>query len=297
MPIGNPGRDFDNIVANVKEFEKIDQSELILVIDSSDCPEANALNEIYSDNRKIKVLFSSCLNPGGARNMGKEHSTGEWISFIDSDDWIDFKNYYLLVVEGNSARADLALGRYRIINEDGAILDSSECISKQCITKSIARNPGIWRMSFKRNLVDEIDFPSLRMAEDQIFLARFRFWERDIWVSELVVYTYRRNIGGQLTRNKAAISDLLKAQEITLDLLFKERLNSLGRGIIAIIVINQFLTSLKHLGLRGFGPFRKTFRKESLTIRRLRIGARLGWTMLVEMVYKSKKLRKAGSNL
>jgi glycosyltransferase involved in cell wall biosynthesis len=297
MPIGNPGRDFDNIVANVKEFETIDLCELILVIDSPDCPEANELSRIYSKNHKVTVLHSSCGNPGGARNMGKRNATGEWVSFIDSDDSTDFKNFYQSVVEGSLAGADLTLGRYRLNNEDGFILDSKKFNTRHSVVKSIARNPGIWRMSFRRNLIEEIDFPNLRMAEDQIFLVRLKFWERHVWVSEFLVYTYRRNIVGQLTRTQEAFSDLLKAQEITLSLFLKERQKSTGSEILAIVVINQLLTSLKHLGLRGFGPLRKTFRKESGTIRLLQIGAKLGLTMLAEIFYKARKLRKVGANL
>ena len=297
MPIGNPERDFDNVVANVKEFENIDRSELILVIDSPDCPEVNALSKISSENPNVIVLHSFCRNPGDARNLGKEYSTGEWVSFIDSDDSTNFKNYVQMIVEGSLAGAELILGKYRLVNETGSVINLKENFSEPCIAKSIARNPGIWRMSFKRNLVEEVDFPSLRMAEDQIFLARLRFWERNIWISEFLVYTYRRNIVGQLTRNRDAISDLLKAQEITLGLLFKERPKSVGSGILAIVVINQLLTSLKHLGLRGFWPLRKSSRKESGTIRILRISIRLGLTMLTEMAYKAKKLRKVGADL
>jgi glycosyltransferase involved in cell wall biosynthesis len=297
MPIGNPARDFDNIVASVKEFQSIDQSELILVIDSPDCPEASALSKIFSHKENVTVLHSSCGNPGGARNLGKEHSIGEWISFIDSDDSIDFKNYYQLVVEGSLAGAELTLGRYQLIKEAEVILDSKENISEHCVAKCIARNPGIWRMSFKRNLIEDIDFPNLRMAEDQIFLARLRFWERDIWISDFLVYTYRRNIVGQLTRSQDAISDLLKAQEMTLGLLFREPLKSDGSRILAIVFINQLLTSVRHLGLRSFAPLQRTFKRESGTIRLLRISARLAFTMPEEILYKSKRLRKAGANL
>lgn len=297
MPIGNPGRDFDNIVANVKEFESLDQSELILVIDAPDCPEARALSDIYSHKKNLTVLHSSCGNPGGARNLGKKHSTGEWISFIDSDDSIDFKNYYQLVVEGNLAGAELALGRYQLIKEAEITLDSKEYLSSHCVAKCIARNPGIWRMSFKRNLIEDINFPSLRMAEDQIFLARLRFWECDIWISDFLVYTYRRNIVGQLTRSQDAISDLLKAQEMTLGLLFKEPPKSVGSGILATVFINQLLTSVRHLGLRSFEPLRRTFKTESGTIRLLQIGTRLGLTMLSEVIYKTKNLKNGSKNL
>ena len=297
MPIGNLEREFDNIVANVSEFEKIDQSELILVIDSGEHPKASILSEMYSENQCVIVLQGCYGNPGDSRNFGKEHSNGEWISFIDSDDVIDFRNYYQLVVEGNLAGAEIIFGRYREINEDGIVTDPKESISYQNIAKSIARNPGIWRLSFKRNLVDKSNFPGLRMAEDQIFLARVRFWEHNIWISHLLVYTYRRNISGQLTRSIEAISDLLRAQEITLGLYLNEQDKSSGSQILAIMVVNQLITSLKYLGLQGLVPLRKIYKTEIGLVRVLRITARLSWIILGEILHKTRKMKKVSKSI
>lgn len=293
MPIGNPRRDLDNIIANVREFEKINQAELILVIDSPRCPETSLLSKAFSENRNVIVLQCSLGNPGAARNLGKEHSNGEWLSFVDSDDSVDFKNYYQMVLEGNYTGSEIVIGKYRIIDDSGIVRDVIEDISHQSVARSIARNPGIWRLSFKRNLVDGIHFPSLRMAEDQVFLARLRFWERNISVSQLVVYTYRQNIPGQLTRSKDAISDLIQAQEITLTLYLNEQPKSVGSQILATVVINQFMTSLKHLRLQGLVPLRGIYRAEGGIFQALRLSARLSRTLLTEILDKTNKIKKA----
>ena len=293
MPIGNPRRDLDNVIANVREFEKINQAELILVIDSPQCPEVSLLSKAFSENKNVIVLQCSLGNPGAARNLGKKHSNGEWVSFIDSDDSVDFKNYYQMVVEGNSTGSEIVIGKYRVIDDTGIVRDAMEDISHQSVARSIARNPGIWRLSFKRYLVDGIDFPGLRMAEDQVFLARLRFWERDISVSQLVVYTYRRNIPGQLTRSKDAISDLTHAQEITLNLYINEPPKSVGSRILATVVIKQLMTSLKHLRLQGLVPLRGIYRVEGGIFQALRWSARLSSTLLAEILYKTNEIKKA----
>lgn len=288
MPIGNPERDYENIVANIAGFEKTHGAELILVIDAFAGPKANRLMLDYSVNESIIVHKGYFGNPGGARNFGKNLATGDWISFIDSDDKIDFTNFFQMVFDGNSCGADLCIGNYEVVSNYGISTKSSEVIDNGNVYRIIARNPGIWRMSFRGSLAKQIDFPNLRMAEDQIFLARYRFWDRKVSISNLEVYTYRKNIAGQLTRNQEAISDLLQAQVIVIDQFFNESSKDKGSRILAKIVINQFLTSMRYLGLQAVFPLGRAIRKQKGLIRVTQLTYRLGCTLLAEILHKTQ---------
>ncbi len=297
MPIGNPERDYDNIHSIVSDFEKIGQSELILVIDAFRTPSVDQIIKNFSGKSHVIVLHSFFGNPGAARNFGKNHATGEWISFIDSDDKIDFTNYLKMVLDGIAHGAELSMGNFGIITRDGKRDYPAAGVEYKNVLKIVARNPGIWRMSFKSSLVKEIEFPSLRMAEDQIFLARFRFWDRKIFISNLEVYTYRRNVEGQLTRNRDAISDLLHAQTIVLDQFLQESLKFTGSRVLARIAVSQILSSLRHLGFQGFIPLWKAIRKVNGIIRALRLGNRLGCMLLIEIQYRIYKIIRAKGTL
>ncbi len=84
-----------------KDFE-------VLLIDDGSIDQSGALCEDYAgkDNR-IKVIHQENRGLSGARNTGLEHASGEWIIFIDSDDWVSTD--YLEVVNKtiNRSKADV----------------------------------------------------------------------------------------------------------------------------------------------------------------------------------------------
>lgn len=94
--------------------------EIILVDDGStdDCPQI-CDNYAVKDNR-IKVIHKKNGGLSEARNFGLEKATGEYIFFIDSDDWLNTKTVeqFEFFLEKDSA-IDIAIGN--LINEDGTI--------------------------------------------------------------------------------------------------------------------------------------------------------------------------------
>ncbi len=62
--------------------------ELILVDDGSKDNSGVICDDFAQRDSRIKVLHTENRGVSHARNTGIEHATGEWISFIDSDDWI-----------------------------------------------------------------------------------------------------------------------------------------------------------------------------------------------------------------
>lgn len=66
--------------------------EIIIVDDNSSQDILGFINS-YNDERIIYVKNEKSIGPGGARNRGLDISSGKYISFCDSDDWVDF-NYY-----------------------------------------------------------------------------------------------------------------------------------------------------------------------------------------------------------
>ena len=67
--------------------------ELIIVDDASSQDISKLINNLYGKIKLVYLRNETSLGPGACRNMGLDIAQGKYISFCDSDDWIDL-NYY-----------------------------------------------------------------------------------------------------------------------------------------------------------------------------------------------------------
>ena len=79
--------------------------EIILVDDGSSDKSGAICDEYAAVDDRVAVIHRKNAGVGAARNIGLNAATGEWIAFIDSDDWIDM-NYFEKIME-NEACIDL----------------------------------------------------------------------------------------------------------------------------------------------------------------------------------------------
>jgi len=251
MPIGNLGRDLSNIADQLQSFAKLSNCELILIVDSAPNFEIEKLRKIVKKSSNVSVISNQFGNPGSARNAGLAIASGTWIAFIDSDDKADFVKFFNVTEKAESRGMNFALGSYCLEQGGTQSKRITTNDSNEKLYKSIARNPGIWRMVFKRNTLSTFQFPEIKMAEDQVFLARIGFWKLNLQISTEIIYTYRKGIPGQLTVSKTAIYDLFEAQKYTLAILLNEENSPRDKRVLAILLSNQMLTSIRRLGVRG----------------------------------------------
>ena len=104
-------------------------------------------------------------------------------------------------------------------------------------------NPGIWRFIFRRSAIVNTNFPPYRMGEDQVFLARLLINESSVYFSDKNVYLYVDGEGGQLTKDKKAVSEILLAiDEITQIITH----NSWQYSYLRVMRTRMITTALKH---------------------------------------------------
>lgn len=100
--------------------------ELLLIDDgSTDC--SKKICEEYCQN-DVRVVYFYKYNGGAssARNYGIAKATGQYISFIDSDDWIEAQTVEKLLMEALSSQAEYVIPRMRI-----KIYSSEVCIEER----------------------------------------------------------------------------------------------------------------------------------------------------------------------
>jgi len=224
-----------------------DSVEVVLVYDESSDGTITELNRIVGKNQRreqITILSGKFGSPGLARNAGFTSANGDWICFWDSDDL----GFPLSVLEVLQRRANEKLGEiycfgYHLMKTNGQSVEWAGWTNSQDSNLSlIALNPGLWRFCFPRQIAGSTEFSSLRMAEDQLFLAQVGLNKVPIRFEDTVAYQYFRNVEGQLTSSQGALKDL----DLSIRLLLKEqRINPDQRDFINKLLVRQCLTSIK----------------------------------------------------
>ena len=225
-----------------------DDVSVVIVHDIQDDLTSHDLHEMLRGLPKEKVrLHEETFNsPGLARNIGIKTSRSEWIWFVDADDLPEVEQAIKMIKEAEE-NTEVLVGNYRI-NQGGH--DLAPAISRKFSPVSlVAYSPGIWRMVFRSSSLQDLYFSHLKMAEDQLFILQYDFSSRKIEFSERVVYTYFKNIPGQLTSQKSAVSDISKVIPIT----FKVFQNSthLSQEFAAIMLVRQVITKSKNSNAQG----------------------------------------------
>jgi glycosyltransferase involved in cell wall biosynthesis len=204
-----------NLVAAAKSIN----AETILVFDGASQNEIDQIKEIIEIEHKDVILVSvSCHNPGGSRNAGKALATGDWITFWDCDDVPNALEIQSIIKEADDLEQDVVVGRFEAVYLDDDINEVFRKESKKLLKPDwefvVGLTPGIWRFGFRSSFVKYIDFPELRMGEDQVFIARVLSKKALIFLSNKIAYNYLIGRDSQLTSNINVINDKVIAAEL-----------------------------------------------------------------------------------
>lgn len=107
IPVYNTELYFDRTIGAVAN-QTLKNIEIVVVNDCSFGNIESIINEYINHDSRIKY----CKTPknvgvGGARNLGLQHATGEYIMFCDSDDWLDLCTLEAMYHAGNRENADI----------------------------------------------------------------------------------------------------------------------------------------------------------------------------------------------
>lgn len=181
--------------------------EIILIDDGSTDKSGEICEEYMAKDNRIKVIHQRNAGLSDARNAGIEIATGNYIQFIDSDDYIDedmLETLYNLIIEND---ADIAMCSNYIL-KDG--IKSCECSNKKYIydrkeaLKEILIDETIrsysWNKLAKKELFDKIRFPSKRVFEDVLTTPKLFEKSNKVVFLDTPKYYYRQRNGSILNK-------------------------------------------------------------------------------------------------
>lgn len=116
IPIYNAENVIERCVDSIVKQDYKD-FEIILVNDGSTDNSLNVCNTLSKQDSRIKVFNKSNGGVSSARNLGLDKASGEWIAFVDADDYVS--SNYLSAVQ--DSQADIILLESEFLNNDGSV--------------------------------------------------------------------------------------------------------------------------------------------------------------------------------
>lgn len=158
----------------------------IILIDDGSTDECGKICEQYAKkDKRIKVFHENNKGVSAARNKGIQNSTGNYIMFVDADDFIDLdmiKKLYIAIKEEN---ADIVICGTKDVDERGNIISKSKENEKVILTNIEALkymlneepyNSVCWGKIYRKELFNKYKFnTNIKIAEDLEILYKIFF--------------------------------------------------------------------------------------------------------------------------
>lgn len=153
--------------------------ELLLVNDGSTDSSGNICNEYAQKDNRIRVFHKKNGGVSSARNEGLKHAKGEWITFCDSDDWVnpDWLETFML----NSNNVQLIVQSFNVIshnnpcNNDSLYYYDGDVKNGTMLLYNNFMPGSLWNKCIKKTMLVEKNYffnEQMKFREDEEFLLR-----------------------------------------------------------------------------------------------------------------------------
>lgn len=160
--------------------------QIILVNDGSTDKSPEICDNYLKIDDRIKVIHKKNEGPNAARKDGVNIANGEYIAFVDSDDYID-KNMFEVLVNEASKGVDVVQCGYRKVSTAGEVLstitlkpiDISQT-SEIALYYASQKNTTnfLWNKLYRAEIFKNIEFPSFFAGEDSCILTQVYAFSR-----------------------------------------------------------------------------------------------------------------------
>lgn len=184
------------------------QIEVILVDDGSPDNCGAICDEYARADSRIIVIHTENEGVYIARNKALDVATGDYLMFVDSDDWVEpefCETALRLALENN---VQMVAFKFNLVfaDRDGSIMDkrprafhetgymeASEAVRHLIFRDSMGNY--LWNKLYKRSLFDGVRFPEGRVLQDQAVVYLMMLRAGRIYVSDAVLYNYLQHPG------------------------------------------------------------------------------------------------------
>ena len=209
--------------------------EVILVDDGSPdgCPAI--CDEYAREDRRVRVIHKENGGLSDARNAGIDAAKGNFLGFIDSDDYVHPRFYELLLQALKEEGADIAGCDVKKIYETGTVEEEekeavrSEIYSGREATANLydaqlyLKSVVIWNKLYKKELFKDVRFPKVKLHEDEFTSYRLLYQSKSVVYIDRAYYFYFQREDGIMGQKQKKISPVALEAYEQMETFFREK--------------------------------------------------------------------------
>lgn len=237
VPMYNSEKYIEHCIESI-EKQTYTNIEILIIDDGSKDNSAQIAEQIAQKYKNIKVIHKKNGGVSSARNLGIEMSNGKYITFVDSDDWIEKEAIEGLYNDLKNNNADIVRGNYYIEYKNRGCIKSKEQPLKNITIEKNSNERNVleldiingkvlayvWLLLIKKEVIvdNKIEFKeNIGYMEDTIFYIELLNTDSTIFISDRIIYHYYENL-----------ESITKSQ------------NNIEKKINNIIIVNKTITDI-----------------------------------------------------
>lgn len=249
IPVYNVEQYLRNTVDSVLK-QSYKNLEILLIDDGSTDQSGKICDEIATKDSRIKVIHKANGGLSSARNMGIETAQGEYIAFLDSDDYIipDTYEYLWNLIKANNVDiSEAEFVRINMEDQKKALQIISEMNEERKIEEKIISGKEILNILYgikegpyvqqvivcnklyRRDRLKDIRFPQGKLHEDEF--TTYKIFEKceKICISNKVIHGYMQTEGSIMRKeiSMKRVKDNLEAYDEASDFFAKKQLTEI----------------------------------------------------------------------
>lgn len=201
VPVYNPGDGFVRCLKSLQE-QSFTDIEIIFIDDCGTDGSMELVRKAALTDKRIRILVNERNSGAGySRNRGIEESCGEYLAFIDPDDYISEDFLELLYNKTKQIAPDIVKGEREHVNDLGKVIDcSKEKSLNETIREGLNKGKPLYRLFtynhwtaiYKRSFLLKTGarYGLTRNSQDSTFLLRTCYYTKSIDFADSAKYYY-----------------------------------------------------------------------------------------------------------
>lgn len=212
VPVYNVEKYLEKCIFSITQ-QTYNNLEIILVDDGSYDSSPQICDLWAAKDYRIQVFHIKNSGGGQARNWGLNHANGEYIAFVDSDDYISEYMFEYLEQQLKDGY-DIAECDYLTVQKDNAVFDKFEaedsfieCTAKDALAFNVKDQifkQIIWNKLYRKEVIGEIRFPVGTQIDDEFWTYKVIGNAQKLIHSDKKLYAYRQQADSIMHKINAA---------------------------------------------------------------------------------------------